>query len=66
MEPNRVIANLNKKVMYTGQRSDLRNKEYILTGATIRKTKDDAAYYQAELSEVGSRALVICKLSEIE
>lgn len=72
MKPNNVIANLNRQVRYTGHdRPELKGKSFKFTGATIRRNESHRGvqgvpYYQAELQEALSRALVIVNLNDIE
>ena len=72
MKPNNVIANLNRQVRYTGRdHPELKGKTFKFTGATIRRREDrrgaqGATFYQAELQEAESRALVITNLNDIE
>ena len=72
MKPNNVIANLNRQVRYTGHdRPELKGKSFKFTGATIRRSENrrgiqGAPFYQAELQESASRALVIVNLNDIE
>ena len=72
MKPNNVIVNLNRQVRYTGHdRPELKGKTFKFTGATIRRREDrrgaqGATFYQAELQEALSRALVIVNLNDIE
>ena len=72
MKPNNVIANLNRQVRYTGHdRPELKGKSFKFTGATIRRSENHrgvqgAPFYQAELQEALSCALVIVNLNDIE
>lgn len=58
MEMADVKRNLNKPVQYGGNR-------YLLTGCILRRG-EDGFYYQAELYEQQARAVLICKLGDVE
>lgn len=72
MKPNNVIANLNQQVRYIGHdRPELKGKTFKFIGATIRRIENrrgvqGAPFYQAELQEAPSRALIIVNLNDIE
>ena len=58
MELADVKRNMNKPVWYQGNR-------YLLTGCMLRRG-GDGFYYQAELYERQARAVLICKLEDVE
>lgn len=59
MELSRVKYKLNKAVSYKGIK-------YRLTGCILRYNEKDGYYYQAELQDMNTNSVLICKLDEVE
>ena len=64
MKAEEIKANLNKNVLYTSSKLGI-SSEYKLTGAIFRKG-DKGYYYQAEIQDLKTRSIIICKLDDIQ
>lgn len=64
MKPEEIKANLNKNVLYTSSKLGIES-EYKLTGAIFRRN-EKGFYYQAEIQDLKTRSIIICKLDDIK
>lgn len=64
MDISKVKYNLGHKVRLVLPRHYV-DGEYLLTGCIIRKNDEGRFFYQAELSEIGTRAVIIAGLESI-
>ena len=65
MDISRVKYNLGKLVRLQLSRHYV-NGEYLLTGCIIRKNKKNEFFYQAELTELDSKSIIIAELGAVE
>lgn len=64
MELSEVKYNLGKPVRLQLSRHYV-DKEYLLTGCILRKKPTGEFFYQAELSDIASKSIVIASLDDI-
>lgn len=65
MTEREIKRNLNRPVRFTNPKLYAENKEYLLTGATIR-LGEHGYFYQAELTDMSTKnSVIICRLEEI-